>query len=76
MVAGKTMAQTFLANSATRLHPIEWSTGVACGVVAADLARSGASTSEACEDYERLREKVARHTPVDWVIPDSAVAAD
>ena len=25
LVAGKTMAQSFLANYATRLHPIEWS---------------------------------------------------
>lgn len=69
MVAGKTMAQTFLANSATRLHPIEWSSGVACGVVAADLSKSGATTAEACADFERLRKKIARHTPVDWTPP-------
>ena len=69
MVAGKTMAQTFVANSATRLHPIEWSSGVAAGVVAADLAGSGATTAEACDDHERLRQRVARHTPVDWVFP-------
>ena len=34
LVAGKTMAQSFLANSATRLHPIEWSSGTAAGVAA------------------------------------------
>ena len=71
LVAGKTMAQTFLANSATRLHPIEWSTGTAAGVVAADLAESGATTEEACADYQRLREKVAAHTPVDWAIDEA-----
>jgi hypothetical protein len=38
LVAGKTMAQSFLVNSATRLHPIEWSTGVGAGVSAAYLA--------------------------------------
>ena len=27
LVAGKTMAQTFHANSGTRLHPVEWTTG-------------------------------------------------
>ncbi|TWT48294.1 FAD-dependent oxidoreductase [Botrimarina hoheduenensis] len=68
MVAGKTMAQTFVANSATRLHPIEWSSGTAAGVIAADLAASGSTTAAACDDYERLRKKVAKHTPVDWVI--------
>lgn len=69
LVAGKTIAQTFLANAATRLHPIEWSTGVAAGVVAADLAASGQSTAEACQDYDRLRERVSGHTPVDWALP-------
>ncbi|QDT68560.1 tricarballylate dehydrogenase [Planctomycetes bacterium MalM25] len=75
LVAGKTMAQTFLANSATRLQPIEWSSGAACGVVAADLAESGATTAEACEDYERLRTRIAPHTPIDWVIPEAALPA-
>lgn len=69
LVAGKTMAQTFLANAATRLQPIEWSSGTAAGVVAADLAASRRTTREACVGYERLREKIARHTPVDWVLP-------
>jgi hypothetical protein len=69
LVAGKTMAQTFLANSATRLHPIEWSSGAACGVVAADLAKRNETTREACDDYEPLREKVTRHTPVEWTLP-------
>ena len=35
LVAGKTMAQSFMANSATRLHPIEWATGTAAGTIAA-----------------------------------------
>ena len=37
LVAGKTMAASFSANSATRLHPEEWSTGVAAGAAAALL---------------------------------------
>lgn len=69
LVAGKTMAQTFLANAATRLQPIEWSSGTAAGVVAAGLARSGQTTREACEDHDRLRRRVAKQTPVDWVLP-------
>ncbi|TWT93430.1 tricarballylate dehydrogenase [Botrimarina colliarenosi] len=70
LVAGKTMAQTFLANTATRLHPIEWSSGTACGVVAADLAESGATAADACKDFERLRTRIARYTPVDWTLPE------
>lgn len=69
LVAGKTMAQTFLANSATRLHPIEWSSGAACGVVAADLAKRNGTTREACDDYKRIRDTVARYTPIEWALP-------
>jgi len=31
------MAQSFLANAATRLHPTEWSTGVAAGAAAVTM---------------------------------------
>jgi hypothetical protein len=34
IVAGKTMAQSFAANSATRVHPIEFASGVAAGILA------------------------------------------
>ena len=34
LIPGKGMAQSFLANAATRLHPTEWSTGVAVGAAA------------------------------------------
>lgn len=34
LIAGKGMAQSFLANAATRLHPSEWSSGVAAGAAA------------------------------------------
>ncbi|QDV74693.1 FAD-dependent oxidoreductase [Botrimarina mediterranea] len=70
LVAGKTMAQTFLANSATRLHPIEWSSGTACGVVAAHIAQNNLTTIEVLDDYERLRMKISRRTPVDWTLPN------
>ncbi|HMW53536.1 MAG TPA: FAD-dependent oxidoreductase, partial [Rhodocyclaceae bacterium] len=40
LVAGKTMAQTFLVNSATREQPTEWSTGTAAG--ASDARYAGA----------------------------------
>lgn len=70
LVAGKTMAQSFLANSSTRLHPIEWSSGTACGIAAADMARTGRSSAALLADIERLQERVATATPIDWTIPD------
>ncbi|HEX5102742.1 MAG TPA: FAD-dependent oxidoreductase, partial [Pirellulaceae bacterium] len=51
LVAGKTMAQTFLANSATRLHPIDWSTGTA----AAHTARKGWTTRQLLEHVSELQ---------------------
>jgi hypothetical protein len=76
LVAGKTMAQTFVANSATRLHPIEWSSGTAAGVLAADMVRTGETAAEACADAERLRRRVAKYTPVDWTIDATPTRAD
>ena len=70
LVAGKTMAQSFLANSATRLHPIEWSSGTACGIAAAEMARTGRSSAELLDDIGRLQERVATATPIDWTMPD------
>lgn len=69
LVAGKTMAQSFLANSSTRLHPIEWSSGTACGIAAADMARTGRSTAALLADIERLQENIVKSTPIDWTIP-------
>jgi hypothetical protein len=69
LVAGKTMAQSFLANSATRLHPIEWSSGVACGVAAAEMARSGQGSAALLGEIGRLQALVAKQTPIDWTMP-------
>ena len=45
LLAGKTMAQTFLANAATRFHPVEWATGAAAGAAATQfvVATGGAA---------------------------------
>lgn len=68
LVAGKTMAQTFLANSATRLHPIEWSIGTAAGVAAARMSAHTETTSDILRDIQPLRAAVKKHTPVEWTI--------
>lgn len=70
LVAGKTMAQTFLANSATRLHPPEWSSGCAAGVAAAYLAETGKTTRQGLQAIETIQQRVARHTPIEWTIGD------
>ncbi|APW62320.1 FAD-dependent oxidoreductase [Paludisphaera borealis] len=68
LAAGKTMAQSFLANAATRLHPIEWSSGTAAGVAAADMARNGRSSLDEIGRIEELQALVRRKTPTEWTI--------
>jgi hypothetical protein len=68
LVAGKTMAQGFLANSATRLHPIEWSTGTAAGVVAAAMSKNDWDARRAFEHVADLQALIRRKTPIDWTI--------
>jgi hypothetical protein len=69
LVAGKTMAQSFFANSATRLHPIEWSTGTAAGVAAAYMAKTGKTSRAALESISELQALVRERTPIDWTFP-------
>ena len=72
LVAGKTMAQSFSANAATRLHPIEWASGVAAGAAAALMA-TNASLRTTDRVYERglpalrrLLRSAAIDQPLDW----------
>lgn len=74
LVAGKSLAQSFLMNAATRLHPIEWKTGVAAGASAAWIAERAGRTSADLEGHSRaLRRRIKRHAPVRWHIPRHAV---
>lgn len=68
LVAGKTMAQSFLANSATRLHPIEWSTGLAAGIAAAEMAKTGTSSRDILVTIDQLQKLIVQQTPIDWTI--------
>lgn len=68
LVAGKTMAQSFLANSATRLHPIEWSTGTAAGVIATIMQRENKTTRDVYREIDRVQLEVRKHTPIDWTL--------
>ena len=73
LVAGKTMAQSFMANSATRLQPTEWSTGTAAGVAAAYMATTGKTSQQALESIEEIQELVKEKTPIDWSVPEGAL---
>ncbi|QDT74357.1 FAD-dependent oxidoreductase [Lacipirellula limnantheis] len=75
LVAGKTMAQSFMANSATRLHPTEWSTGTAAGVAAAYMAKTGKTARLALESVAEVQKLVKAKTPIDWTIPADAYTA-
>ncbi len=68
LVAGKTMAQSFLANAATRLHPIEWATGTAAGAASAHMARWGLSSQGALDNIGDIQQVVRARTPIDWTI--------
>ena len=74
LVAGKTMAQSFMANSATRLHPTEWSTGTAAGIAAAYMARTGKTSRQAMESINEIQELVSQKTPIDWTVPEDAIS--
>jgi hypothetical protein len=59
LVSGKSMAQSFLANAATRLHPTEWSTGVAAGAAAAMMAAREWSASNVYDAVGELQVQCA-----------------
>ena len=67
LVAGKTMAQSFLTNAATRLHPVEWSSGTAAGVSAAFMVKHKLQgTRQALQNIKALQKVVSRYTPIKW----------
>ena len=68
LVAGKTMAQSFLANSATRLHPTEWSTGTAAGVAAAMMSKQKLTARDLTTATDELQRLVKQKTPIDWTL--------
>ena len=68
LVAGKTMSQSFLANSATRLHPIEWSTGTAAGAAAALMVEWEWDTRQVLDHISGLQAALKELTPIEWTI--------
>jgi hypothetical protein len=69
LVAGKTMAQSFAANAAIRLHPIEYSSGIGAGAAAATMVlQNVADTRALLGRYSDVQTRVVKHAPIDWTI--------
>ncbi len=67
------MAQSFLANAATRLHPTEWSTGVAAGAAAVLMTQHATDWTRGTEDMllhvrelQDILESPAVGSPLHW----------
>ena len=68
---GKTMAQSFLVNGATRLHPVEFSVGQAAGVVGAYAIENNLRNVYDMlqeEHLKRIQSIVKQFTPMSWTI--------
>ncbi|MEQ8819316.1 MAG: FAD-dependent oxidoreductase [Sumerlaeia bacterium] len=75
LACGKLMAQTYVTNSAYRLHPIEWSSGSAAGTAAAIMARDNLDNHDllpipALRAYQT---RVAANSPIRWLLTGEAV---
>ena len=71
LVAGKSLAQTFYANAATRLHPEEWTTGAAAGAAAVLMVQHGWTTSDVLNNIAQLQSLVKTPPvglPLDWTL--------
>ena len=69
LVAGKTMAQSFLANSALRLQPIEFSSGIGAGAAAAVLIKNGAADTQwGLNNLGLIQSVVKKYAPIDWTV--------
>lgn len=75
MACGKNMAQTFITNSAYRLHPIEWASGSAAGAAAGLLHTTNAARKTThgpdCflhtpEALRKLQGVVKENSPIGW----------
>lgn len=80
LLAGKNMAQTFHANGATRLHPSEWTSGVAAGGMASLMVLRGWSTADLVNNAQVVRawlNSSAIGQPLDWAhLPTPQPAPD
>jgi hypothetical protein len=75
LVAGKLAAGSFFASAATRLHPAEWSSGVAAGGAAALMVRRGWDAAAALRHIDEVQAFLAGpavDAPLEWAARDAA----
>jgi hypothetical protein len=72
LIPGKGMAQSFLANAATRLHPMEWVTGTAAGAAAVLMLEKGwNSIIDVYQNIQQLQillESDVIKSPLTWTL--------
>jgi hypothetical protein len=72
LVCGKGMAQTFLANAGTRLHPTEWVSGVAAGAAAYLMVERDWGTTKKVLDHiielQDLLRSESVSSPLEWTL--------
>jgi uncharacterized lipoprotein YddW (UPF0748 family) len=74
LVAGKSMAQTFLANAATRLHPTEFTSGCAAGAAAALMSTNKWTSTDMYHKVRSLQDILAGEhvgSPLTWTTSES-----
>ena len=52
------MAQSFLVNSVTRLHPNEWASGTAAGVAAVMMSALNLTSAQMAADVSQLQDRL------------------
>lgn len=74
LAAGKTIATTYITNSAYRLHPIEWQAGSAAGTASALMSRDSASNLDLLEisALRELQALVQQNAPISWAAYDAS----
>ena len=58
LVAGKSMATSFLTNAVTRLHPNEWASGTAAGVAATMMSELNLTSTEMAANVSKLQDRL------------------
>ena len=58
LVAGKSMATSFLTNSVTRLHPNEWTSGTAAGVAASMMSTLNLTSVQMAANVSGLQDRL------------------
>ncbi|KAK7109272.1 uncharacterized protein [Littorina saxatilis] len=69
LVAGKTMAVSFMANAAARMHTGEWNTGLAAGLAASIMATENMTSQDMHNNVDTLQSKLSAFTTLDWNQP-------